>query len=195
MNRRPQLASIARVAAVLSLGALALHQLSYMAAHGAAAPQVLVGSGHGYLAALAPLVGVAAVSLAFAGVVIPALRGQRARVHGSFEARALLLAGAMLAVFVTQELLEALVINGHAAGALLAGGWLTMPVALALGALSSLALSGLAAVTAMISRDRERERPLRPERACPAPTCSQLTPLPARALAFGFARRPPPLRV
>ncbi|MGI9556758.1 MAG: hypothetical protein ACR2N5_02330 [Solirubrobacterales bacterium] len=192
MSIRPGIALAARMGAVLAIGALALHHLSYLAAHGGGASEVLAGSGHGYLALIAPAVIVAAAGLAVAGVAIPVLNRRRLLTRSTFESRAVGLAAAMLALFVAQELAEALVMGGSASAALLAGGWLTMPLALVLGALGSFALAGLAAVSDAIVRERPSMWRRRRSAVRALPPAPSLVPLPAHALAFGFARRPPP---
>jgi hypothetical protein len=188
----------ARAAALLSLGALALHQLRYLLAYGDDASGALAQQGHTYLSGIAaPLIGaalsmIAAVSL---GRVLLRLPG-RSRDEASLERGALLYAAALLAIFWAQELSEGLLASAHPAGlaALFAGGgWIAVPLALLLGALCSLFALGIdraeRALAAPASPRLTRlEAPLLSEASHAAPRA----PLASLALAFGLARRPPP---
>ncbi len=107
MTRRPNL-TVLRGAALLTLGALAVHQLRYLIAFGPASGEALHQEGHGYLAAALPvLVAMAAATLAAA--CWPAhLPGFRPGRNGRFAARQERsgYAGALLLVYAAQELAE-----------------------------------------------------------------------------------------
>jgi len=103
----------------------------------------------------------------------------------------------LLAIFVGQECLEGLIAAGHPAGpaaVLAAGGWIAMPLALAIGTLLAVVarlLEGVEQAIAVVHAERS-------ERSHPPSVDGR--PLPTRAvrlasapLAFGLARRPPPL--
>jgi hypothetical protein len=112
--------------------------------------------------------------------------------------RALVYALALFAVFSAQELTEGALSAGHPdglTGVFGQGGWLAVPLALLLG--------GLAALVAHLLDDVEEElgtaTPLEklplaspPSGGSLLATARTLTPLAARTLSFGLARRPPP---
>ena len=109
----------------------------------------------------------------------------------------MLCALALLAIFCAQELTEGAVAAGHPAGlaaVLASGGWAALPLALAAGALCSLACVALQGVERTLARSAPRRRAARrrPALAEPHGAPARL-PLAALNLAFGFARRPPPL--
>ena len=181
-----------RLAALLAIGAPALHQLRYLLAFGTSGgvPQ----ESHGYLTDLLPALAVLVLSVALATLI----RGT----EGASPARAPLVRRmamfsiALLAIYACQESLEGLLAAGHPGGPgalLAAGGWIALPLAIAIGAL-----------TAMLARALERlERAIaitHAERAtrsrAPAVRGRQLPARMARLaqapLAFGLARRPPP---
>jgi|1186.fasta_scaffold59898_2 hypothetical protein len=179
-----------RLAAILALGAFTLHQLRYLIA--SVAPSA--AEGHRYMGDLLPPLSV----LVLAAILATLLRGT----EGASPARAPLarrvavFAGALLAIYVSQELLEGLMAAGHSAnlvGLLAHGGWVALPLALAIGALAALLahlLEGVERVIAVI----HAERPLRSR--APAIRGRALAgfgiSLLSAPLAFGLARRPPP---
>ena len=155
-----------RVAGLVLTGELGVHELRYLILP---AP----GPDHGYLPALAVL-SVLALACA-AGQLVAALEGARGtgrddRLSMSFRSAWLVMGTAIAALFVAQETVESLLAGGGA-GALTAafsgGGWLALPLALAVSALVALLLTGLraavraAARAARITfrRRRERRRP------------------------------------
>lgn len=135
-------ASIARLRTVslLSAGALAVHQLRYSLAFGGRADHALASQGHGYLGWLVPVVvGGAVLGFALwlgriaAGAV--AARGSRQRVWAGAAA-------ALISVYVLQESIEGLLAPGHPhglAGVFGHGGWIALPLAVAIGGLITLA--------------------------------------------------------
>jgi hypothetical protein len=179
-----------RLASILAVGAFALHQLRYLVAVGGSS----AAEGHRYMADLLPPLSV----LVLAAILATLLRGTEgaspARVP--LSRRIAVFAGALLAIYVGQELLEGFMASGHSANVstlLAGGGWVALPLALAIGALAALLarlLEGVERVIAVI----HAERPLRSRapavhgRALPARVISLLS----APLAFGLARRPPP---
>ena len=182
-----------RLAAVVSLGAFALHQLRYLLAFGGSSSQELARQGHGYLADAMPILGVFALS-ALLATLFRGRHGARLT-SGSHLRRTTIFAIALLTIYTTQESLEGLFAAGHPVGpaAILAsGGWVALPLALAVGALAALIVRALEGVELAIA-ERLTPRNLRRPRPGPAlrPRSVELgrRPLP---LAFGLARRPPP---
>jgi hypothetical protein len=179
-----------RLAAILALGAFALHQLRYLIA----SSSELAEQSHGYLTDLLPPLAV----LILAAGVATLVRGT----EGASPERAPLgrrisvFAVALLAIYVGQESLEGLTAAGHLAGpaTLLAdAGWIALPLALAIGALAALLARALEAVERAIAVAHTERR------ALSRPPAVRGRALPARALrlasaplAFGLARRPPP---
>ena len=187
-----------RGVALLALGALAVHQLRYLLAFRDDAGAALHREGHGYLAELIPVL----VAFAAAGLAASLAAGILARGAGrgrviTGPGRAVLYGVALFAVFVTQELAEGALFAGHPAGlaAIVGGGaWLAAPLALAFGALAALAERLLdRAEGAIAGRLRRPGAPAEaPDPASPAARPAW-RPLAAAPLAFGLARRPPPL--
>ena len=195
MSRPPRL-GVPRGAALLALGALAVHQLRYLAAFGSESGEALHREGHGYLAEALPILVALAAAVLIASLVASALAGSARRGMPSVSARALRYGFALLVVYAAQELAEGALAAGHPAGisALIAeGGWVAIPLAAALGLVVALA-------ERLHQRGAERiagyvARPLRPAEASDpaAPVWrAAATPLAASPLAFGLARRPPP---
>jgi hypothetical protein len=182
-----------RLAAILALGAFALHQLRYLIAFGGSSSEELARQGHGYMAGLLPILCVFAFS-ALLGTLIRARYGARL-VRASLPRRVAVLAAALFAIFVAQESFEGLLAAGHPAGAaavLGSGGWLAIPLALVLGAVAGLLVRALEGIEAALAA--RRAAPVLPRAprdrgsARPAPSVA----LTLDALAFGLARRPPP---
>jgi membrane protease YdiL (CAAX protease family) len=186
-------------AALLAVGALALHQLRYLLAYGGEAGTALESQGHSYLDTAAPLLVAVAVALLVVSVLIPAfvrLAPVLARDVCATE-RAAGYAAALLAVYFAQELAEGVLAGGHPAGlagVLGFGGWLALPLAMALGALASVVRGWLYRAERSLATALGRRRLPRPQRRAPAPPRPSARPaLSSLALRFGFARRPPPL--
>jgi hypothetical protein len=178
-----------RLAAILAVGAFLLHQLRYLIAPGTSSPI----SSHGYMTDLMAPIAVLVVAAALATLI----RGT----EGALPARApvgrriAVLALALLAIYLGQESLEAILSTGHLANLvtlLAAGGWVAVPLAFMLGALGALLARALEAVEraiAIVHAEGVRSRaPLVRGRALAA-RCVRLASSP---LAFGLARRPPP---
>jgi plasmid stabilization system protein ParE len=196
--RRPSWSRIVRAAAILALGALAIHQLSYLLAHGDEAGRALALHGHGYLTTLGPALAAAAVALLAATLASAALppHAGRSRRETCFELRAVALALAVFAIFFVQELAEGLLSPGHpdALAAFLETGWIGLPLAFPIGALAALALGGLECVerliaAASVARKRQAEgvdRPLSGSRD------EHGTAIALLGLGGGLSRRGPP---
>jgi hypothetical protein len=184
----------ARAVALLTLGALALHQARYLLAYGEPAA---AGDGHrhSYLELLAPpLVGAIVATIALT-LLAAALRRRSGRplAPACATERAALFALALLAVYFVQEISELLAAS-HSAGleAMLgAGGWLVMPLAIALGAVSAFLADWLDRVELRFVGASGPERPRAP-RTVARPSVAWVALL-ASPLAFGLARRPPPV--
>jgi len=179
-----------RLAAILALGAFALHQLRYLIA----ASAELAEQTHGYVTDLLPPIAVLILAAALATLVRGTERASPAR--PPLGRRIAVFAAGLLAIYASQESLEGLAATAHPAGpaALLAdGGWLALPLALALGTLAAL----LARLLEVVERAIAVVHAGRRGRSRPPTVCGRA--LPARALrcassplAFGLARRPPP---
>jgi hypothetical protein len=181
-----------RLAAILALGAFAVHQLRYLIAFGGSASAEMVRQGHGYTTDLLPALAVLVLAAALATLI----RGTEGASpsQGSLVGSMASFALALFLVYACQESLEGMLSAGHPAGAAVAnGGWIALPLSLAIGALAALlatALERVEHVIALTHADRPRARPPAVRgRAFPART-RRLTAAP---LAFGLARRPPPL--
>lgn len=132
--------------ALMPAAAFAVHQLRYWLAYGDRAGAVLQRQGHAYLHSLVPwLVLLLAVAVgAFLRALGRAFGGQRSASRYTLSFAALWLAGTvcLVAIFATQEGLEAMFATGHPAGfagIFGYGGWWAIPasacVALVLAAL------------------------------------------------------------
>jgi hypothetical protein len=180
---------------VLTIGALSLHQLAYFVGHRGDAGEVLEEHGHAYLATLTPVLALAALAASFAAILMGAGVEHRRRSHTvCFELRAAAFAITLLAIFGTQELVEGWLSAGHPEGAaaLLAGGWMALPLALPIGALAAGALGGLERAEELIARGTRTWRRRLPLRLLAPRLLDDAGPMPALGLAFGFSRRPPP---
>jgi hypothetical protein len=191
MRSAMRLAHSVRLAAILAIAAFALHQLRYLLIPGAE----LARQGHGYTVDLLAPIAV----LLLAGALATLIRGTEGAspAHAPLGRRIALFTLALLAVYAGQESIEAAISAGHAVGpiALLGGGgWLALPLVLAIGAVAALLASALEVVEraiAVVHGDRRlRTRPPTIRgRALPARGLR----LPSSPLAFGLARRPPPV--
>jgi hypothetical protein len=180
-----------RLAAILAVGAFALHQLRYLILP---EPSVSAAhSSHGYMTELtAPL-----AVLVLAAAMATLIRGT----EGALPARAPLgrrvvaFALALLAIYVAQEFLEAILTTGNLtdlAAVFPAGGWIAVPLAPALGALGALLARALEVVEraiAIVHAERVRSRP---PLVRGRELAARVVRLASAPLAFGLARRPPP---
>jgi hypothetical protein len=126
-----------RTAALLGIGALAVHELRYRIAFGDDSQSALASSGHGYLGLVAPalallaMIGLASLVQRIASGDAPA----RARRGGIW----LTLTAGLLAIFCVQELLESLFATGRPDGlhgVFGDGGWLAIPLSMAVAAVA-----------------------------------------------------------
>jgi hypothetical protein len=182
-----------RLAAILALGAFALHQLRYLVAFGGSSSEELARQGHGYMADWIPILGVFCAS-ALIATLIRGRYGARLA-QASLPRRASIFALALLAIFVTQESVEGILAAGHPGGiaaVLASGGWLAIPLALVLGAVMALVARALEGIEVSIDgRHTTRVLPRAP-RVRGRPRVARGVALAVIPLAFGLARRPPP---
>jgi hypothetical protein len=188
--------------ALLPLAALAVHQLRYGLAFGADAQQRLADQGHAYLGSVEALAVV--LCAVAAGAFLTRLAGAwcgngERRAPERFGLLRLWLASALAlaAIYTGQELLEGLLAAGHppgVAGVLGHGGWLALPLSLAIGGGLALLLRGAQAVLALVRRAAARRRP----RAAAAPSLrirlATVAPRRSAPLASAAAGRAPPVR-
>jgi hypothetical protein len=201
LNALRSTSRIARGASLLSLGALAVHELRYWLAYGRGAKEALAQQGHGYMSDLAGALVVLALATLLAALLVGAL-APRPRTAGepvlaTFRRTTAGYALALGGIFCAQELTEGAIAAGHPAGleAILAhGGWVFGPLTLAIGALCSLACLVLRGVERTLARIAARRRTIRRPATAARPNVSaRRPPLTSLNLGFGFARRPPPL--
>ena len=187
------------MAALLGMGAMAVHELRYLLAYGGDSGRALSEQGHAYL----PLITAAAVVLVglATGQLIRAVG--RARRTGAVEGEApafvaawLLSALALTVIFALQESLEGLLSAGHPAGVAALtghGGLVALPISAAIGALVALGLRGASAAVAAAARSSRR---MDPPRAAPVPRPADRLAAPLGSpLARHLAGRAPPLLV
>jgi hypothetical protein len=178
-----------RATALISGAALALHQLRYAFGYGLGSSEAL--EGHAYLP-LAFTVAIGLLALAGMQFVVLVTRSQRpAAGVPRFRVVWLVMSGALLAIFVGQELLEGALAGGHGAVGLLAqGGWSAIPLALGLGAVIALALRG--ADRALRAAGRSGTPPARAPVALRPRRTRRVTPR-ASLLSTHLASRAPPV--
>jgi hypothetical protein len=188
-------AAVARTASLVTLGALAVHQLRYELAFGDHAGQVLAADGHSYLAGILPPLVAVSVATVLAATLVRALAGRDSGAVALWQ-RALLYAVALLAVFTSQELIEGALAAGHpagVAGVLGAGGWLAIPIALLIGFAAALVSRLLEGAEERIGVTASALRATHAPRSATTPALPlPRAPLASLTLAFGLARRPPP---
>jgi hypothetical protein len=184
--------------ALIALGALAVHELRYLVAYGHDAGAALASQGHGYLSEFGGL----AVGLGLALLLGSVLgRAGLARAHRgarpAFGSTAALYGGAIVAAFCAQESAEGLLFAGHADGLaapVANGGWVALPLALLAGLLCALAARALESVDEALASPAPSRAPLPRSSAVRAPNpAAPRVALGCMTLAFGIARRPPPL--
>jgi hypothetical protein len=200
--RRASAESQARTAALIALGAFAVHQLRFLAGYGQAAGSELAHQGHGYMQGALPVLAAFAAAAIAAGFLRAALgRSRAAERRGcpgaadTLVRRSVCFSVAIAAIYCGQEALEGMLAAGHPGGVaavLGSGGWLALPLAVVVGALCALLDRGVvvlerAIAVAAVVRGPAR-RPLDP----PRPRSRGAVPLAAAPLSFGIARRPPP---
>lgn len=183
-----------RAAALISAGAIGVHDLRYLIAYRGSAAHELSVQGHGYLRFVTPLVvGVLILVLAdFAGRLFKAGDGSR-----PLSTRRLwpLLAATLVLIYACQEWVEGMVAEGHPggiAGIFGAGGWISVPLALVIGLLIALALR-VADAAAPVTSGPGDPHWLRPRPLVAIVAASVWRPLVGEALARRLAPRGPPL--
>jgi len=185
--------------ALLPAAAFVVHQLRFLLAFGGTAGVELQRTGHSYLHSVVPWI-VLLIALTAGGFLRAAgraLAGQR-----SLPSYALSLSGlwalcalALIAIYVTQELLEGLLATGHPAGLagiFAYGGWWSIPAAICVGLVLATLFHGARWVLDDLAR-RHAQRFLRsPGRpvAIPRPHDVLIAVLPP--LAGGWSGRGPP---
>jgi hypothetical protein len=182
-----------RLASILALGAFALHQLRYLIAFGGSSSEELARQGHGYMADALPILAVFVISALLATLMRGRYGAGLAR--ASLSRRISIFAFVLLAIYASQESLEGLLASGHPSGiaaVLGTGGWLAVPLALALGALAALVARALEHVESAIASRRPRHRLQRAPLVQGRPLAARAAGLLHTPLAFGLARRPPP---
>ncbi len=180
-------------------GAFAVHQLRYWVAFGSHAAAELQEQGHSYLHSVVPWivlllalgVGAFLVSLgrAFGG------RSSVPRHTLSFAALWLLCSTCLVAIYVSQELLEGLFATGHPGGLIGIfgyGGWWSIPVAFAVGLVLTAAFHGARRVLEAVA-DRYGDPPNEAVRPTGCPRVRREVLLGVLApLASGWSGRGPP---
>ncbi|MGH2951323.1 MAG: hypothetical protein ACRDKX_04690 [Solirubrobacterales bacterium] len=143
--------------------------------------------------------GLLAVSItAVAASLLAPFAVRRPRLSGadSVERRAARHAAALLAIFVVQEAAE-LLLAGEATSGVDAvvgpAGWLAPPLAFGLGLLAALVARRLDRAEQLIAGVMAATSTRRGRESAALPAAPRITPLATLSLAFGFARRPPPL--
>lgn len=143
-----------RLTALLGVGAFGLHQLRYLLAHGEESGAALAREGHAYLGMLVPLVAIllGAAALDFGIGLL------RARHEGpSAKARWIAISTALLCIYVCQESFEGVLVAQHESGLAAvvgSGGWMALPLGVAIGGIVALLLRG--AQLAIAARRRTR---------------------------------------
>jgi hypothetical protein len=190
---------VARVA-LLPPAAFAVHQLRYVLAFGTHAGLELQRQGHSYLHSLVPwiVVLIALVAGGFLRSLGKAFAGHTSlsRFTLSFSALWLVCSAALVAIYVSQELLEGFVATGHPAGLVGVfgyGGWWSIPVALCVGLVLAAVFHGARWVLETIARRHDARRVVRNDAVTAIrPTRDALLPRLA-PLVGGWSDRGPPL--
>ena len=183
-----------RAAALLAIGALAVHELRYLAGYGGGAGGALAAHGHAYLALAGGLVAVVSI-FALAAFLARLALGGTVGSAPSTTGLALGATAALLAIYAGQELIEGLLAPGHPAGlagVLGAGGWTAVPLACLIGLVIALLLR--CADAALARAGGHRPRPL-PRPALAPPVLPPLRPPAPSVAGLGrhLAGRAPPL--
>jgi hypothetical protein len=187
-RRRSTAPMCLRWASALALGLAVVHQLRLLAAPSS--------TGHARFAVLAlPAALLLTGAVLALGLELGAVRRGRASASPRLSARRAWVVAtvALIALFVTQELLESLVLSGHPAGlqgVFAVGGWTAVPLAVAAGGVIALALAGVDRVLgrAAPAAPRRRRAPTAPRQRADA--VWRLAGVLARKLA---SRAPPAL--
>jgi hypothetical protein len=183
-----------RAAALISVGALAVHDLRYLLAYRGGAGEELSVTGHGYLGDVTPLA-MGALALAIAAFAWRLLNPQvEARLPSTRRLWAFL-SGVLITIYACQEWIEGQLSSGHPAG--LAGifgdgGWLALPLALVVALVIALLLRGAESAIAYAAAPRAPSW-LRPRPLLTLSAPSVWRPRVGDALARCLAPRGPPV--
>jgi hypothetical protein len=189
MRSTMRVAHNVRLAAILAVGAFVLHQLRYLITGGSSPAEL---AGHGYMTELMAPIAV----LVLAAVLATLIRGTEGAspTRASLRRRAVAFAAALLAIYLGQESLEAVLAAGDFAGAAatLTGALVAIPLALAIGGLSAVIARALEAIERVIAVVHALSGRSRPPAVRGRALAARGLRLPSAPLAFGLARRPPP---
>ena len=190
-----------RAGALIAVGALSVLDLRYLLAYHGYAGHELALQGHAYLRLATPVLAglLVLAAAAFAARLMRAYaEGNEAgaRLVPSTRRMWLFATALLIAVYSSQEWLEGLLAEGHAGGIgapYSHGGWLAVPLAVAIGLLIALALRGAATAIA-VAATRGRARMLRAARVDLPSRLGSSVWRPARnaTLARELAPRAPP---
>lgn len=174
---------------------MVVHQLRYLLGYEGEAARALTVQGHAYLSLLTPTVGGAlALALAeFGWRLTRPRRGDAFDAPRGFGRCWAFASTALVALYALQEWLEGTFEAGHPAGiagVVGHGGWVALPLALAVGAVVALLLRGAATVIAAAAR-QVRALP-RGVEAPPLPRPRTFSALRLAPLALCCAGRAPP---
>ncbi|MHB8692172.1 MAG: hypothetical protein ACYDHH_13085 [Solirubrobacteraceae bacterium] len=185
--------------ALMPAGAFAVHQLRYLLAFHGHAGVELQRQGHAYLHSLVPWIalGIALVAGAFVRALGRAFGGRCSlpRYTVSFAMLWLACSACLVAIYVSQELLEGLFATGHPAGlvgVLGYGGWWSIPAALAVGLVLAAAFHGASWVLREVAQRRSPQIAVRRARVAPARRFADVLALRLWPLADGWSGRGPP---
>jgi hypothetical protein len=153
-----------RAAALMPAAVLTVHQLRYLLAFGGGTGAELEKEGHQYLSALAaPIAMLAAIVVGLFFARLASAWRDGAEEEGAprrgFLHLTLLIGAALLALYSCQELLEGMLSTGHPGGFVGVfgeGGWWSVPLAFACGAVVAAALRGARAAIRWVAARRRR---------------------------------------
>ena len=198
MRSRGRLTGLAPVA-LLPPAAFAVHQLRFMLAFGGGAGAELQRTGHSYLHSLVPWI-VLLIALtvgAFLRAAGRALAGQRSLPRYTLSLTGLwaLCSAALVAIYVSQELLEGLFATGHPAGlagSFAYGGWWSIPAAMTVGLVLAIVFHGARWVLDEVAKRRAPGIQALPVRVAAMPRPLDLLLPPLAPLLSGWSGRGPP---
>ena len=183
-----------RAAALISVGALVVHDLRYLIAYRGSAGEELSVTGHGYLGVVTPLA-MGVLALALMALAWRLLLGRAAEpplpaTHRMWP----FTSGMLVAIYSCQEWIEGMTAQGHPGGiAAVVGdrGWIALPLAVVVGLVIALLLRGAEAAIALAATPRGRSWP-RPRAVLRLVAPSVWRPVTGDALARRLAPRGPP---
>ena len=182
-----------RAAALISVGALVVHDLRYLIAYRGRAGEELSVTGHGYLGVVTPLaMGLLALAVAAFTWRVLMARGHEPRLPSTKRLWGFHSA-VLVAIYVSQEWIEGVAAKGHPGGIAAVvshGGWIAFPLALAVALIIALLLRGDRAAIALAAGHRRTW--LRPRAVLALVAPSVWRPLTGDALARRLAPRGPP---